>query len=476
LGGRILPPFSFGFLQCRCHPSKLLPIATVHNVVLEQMKNNDESEDISSDASTVAAQLNPPPKKFFRLLGPGLLTGASDDDPSGIATYSQAGAQFGYDMSWSLFFTYPLMCAIQRISAEIGRVTGKGLAGNIRECYPSQLLALLLSLLFIANTINLGADLGAMGAALELLIGGPIILYVIAFAIISALLQVFMRYARYVAILKWLTLSLFAYVATIFFVQVPWGEVLQHTLAPNISLNAAYLTTLVAVFGTTISPYLFFWQAEEEVEDQRADRNAEPLKLAPEQAPAELKRIRLDTYVGMGLSNLIALCIVITAAATLHANGITDVETSAQAAEALRPIAGPFAFTLFALGIIGTGLLAIPVLAASAAYALGEARGWPVGLNRKPREAKAFYVTIVISTLIGIGVNLASLDPVKALFWSAVINGVVAVPIMVMMMLLAMRYRTMGRFVIGRGLALIGWLATLVMSLATSAMIITWFR
>jgi NRAMP (natural resistance-associated macrophage protein)-like metal ion transporter len=321
--------------------------------------------------------------RLLEVMGPGLITGASDDDPSGIATYSQAGAQFGYALGWTLVLTYPLMCAIQQISAEIGRVTGRGLAGNLRRHYPGWLLNAMVGLLLVANTINIGADLGAMGAALKLLLAGPLLLYVAAFGLLSVVLEVFLRYARYVSVLKWLTLSLFAYVATVFVVGVPWGTVFQHLLVPHISLRADYLTVIVAVFGTTISPYLFFWQAGEEVEDMNERADSTSLLDEPSAAPRELQRIRIDTYIGMGLSNLVALFIVWTTAATLNAHGITNIETSAQAAQALRPLAGPFAFTVFALGIIGTGLLTVPVLAGSAAYAVGEARGWPIGLGRR---------------------------------------------------------------------------------------------
>ena len=407
-------------------------------------------------------------------MGPGLITGASDDDPSGIATYSQAGAQFGYEMGWTLLLTYPLMCAIQQVSAEIGRVTGRGLAGNLRQHYPRWLLFTLVALLVGANTINIGADLGAMAAALKLLVRGSLLLYVLFFAIATLLLETLLRYSRYVSVLKWLTLSLFAYVATVFVVGVPWGTVAIHMVLPQITFSAGYLTVVVAVFGTTISPYLFFWQAGEEVEDLSERPEASALLDAPEQAPRELRRIRIDTYVGMALSNIVALFIVLTAAATLHAHGVTDVQTSAQAAEALRPLAGRFAFTLFALGIIGTGLLALPVLAGSAAFALGEALGWPVGMARKPLNARAFYGTIVAATLVGALLNFSSLDPVKALFWSAVLNGVVAVPIMVMMMLMAVRRDVMGQFTLGPVLKAMGWLATGVMTVAAVGMFATW--
>jgi len=412
--------------------------------------------------------------KLLEVMGPGLITGASDDDPSGIATYSQAGAQFGYALGWTLVLTYPLMCAIQQISAEIGRVTGRGLAGNLRRHYPAWLLNAMVGLLLVANTINIGADLGAMGAALKLLLAGPLLLYVAAFGLLSIVLEVFLRYARYVSVLKWLTLSLFAYVATVFVVGVPWGTVFTHLLVPHLSLRADYLTVIVAVFGTTISPYLFFWQAGEEVEDMNERADSASLLDEPSAAPRELQRIRIDTYVGMGLSNLVALFIVWTTAATLNAHGITNIETSAQAAQALRPLAGPFAFTVFALGIIGTGLLTVPVLAGSAAYAVGEARGWPIGLGRRPLKARAFYGTIAVATVVGALLNFTPLDPVKALFWSAVVNGVVAVPIMVMTVLMGTRRDVMGDFVLGPLLKALGWLATAVMALATVGMFATW--
>src|SRR6202158_4319588 len=315
--------------------------------------------------------------KILRVLGPGLITGASDDDPSGIATYSQAGAQFGFAISWTMLFSYPLMAAIQQISARIGRTTGKGIAGNIRQHYSAWLLQSVVALLFVANAINIGADLGAMGDALGLLIGGPRLIYVISFGVICAILQVFMEYTRYVGVLKWLTLALFAYFGTIMVVQIPWAEAARGFLLPTFLPDAAFWTTVVAVLGTTISPYLFFWQAAQEVEDIRAEPERKPLVKAPRQGPDAIERIRLDTLIGMAFSNLVALAIIFTTAATLHVGGITNIETSAQAAEALRPLAGPFAFTLFALGIIGTGLLAVPVLAGSAAYAVREAHHRP---------------------------------------------------------------------------------------------------
>jgi NRAMP (natural resistance-associated macrophage protein)-like metal ion transporter len=410
----------------------------------------------------------------FNFLGPGLITGASDDDPSGIATYSQAGAQFGYGMSWVMLFSYPLMAAMQEISARIGRVTGQGIARNIRLHYPAWLVRVLVGLLLVANIINLGADLGAMGDAFALLAGGPARLYVALFAVGCAALEIFSRYERYVSILKWGTLSLFAYVATALVVDVPWRQVAYDTFVPGFLWQKDYIVAIVAVLGTTISPYMFFWQASEEAEDEHEKPGAHTLIEAPEQAPAEIHRIRLDTYVGMGFSNLVSLAIIVTTAATLNAHGMTDIQTSSQAAEALRPIAGDFTFALFAAGIIGTGLLAVPVLAGSGAYALGEAFGWPTGLARLPRDAKAFYSTIAVATLIGIFINFVDIDPIKALFWSAVLNGVVAVPLMIMMMIMTMQPKVMGAFTLPRPLWLMGWLSTAVMAVAVAIMFITW--
>jgi NRAMP (natural resistance-associated macrophage protein)-like metal ion transporter len=396
---------------------------------------------------------------LLAVLGPGLITGASDDDPSGIATYSQAGAQFGYGMAWIMLFTWPLMAAIQEVSARIGRVTGEGIAGNIREHYPHWLLRIIVALLLVANTINLGADLGAMGAALQLLLPGPVRLYVIAFAVLCVLLEVFVRYENYVHILKWTAVSLFAYVATALAVDVPWGRVVYYIMVPHLAWSQDYLVTVVAVLGTTITPYCFFWQSSEEAEDEHIQPGAHRLIDAPDEAPAQIGRIRADTYLGMGFSNLISLFIIITTAATLNVHGVTNIETSSQAAEALRPIAGEFTFVVFAAGIIGIGLLAVPVLAGSAAYALGEALGWPTGLSRAPKDAKAFYGTIAVATLLGVSINFVHLDPIKALFWAAVINGVVAVPLMVVIMIMARQKRVMGPFTIPLPLAVMGSLA-----------------
>jgi NRAMP (natural resistance-associated macrophage protein)-like metal ion transporter len=406
------------------------------------------------------------------VLGPGLIAGASDDDPSGIATYSQAGAQLGFAISWTMLVSYPLMVAIQEISARIGRTTGRGIATNIRRHYPDWMLQGIVVLVLVANIINIGADIGAMGDAVKELVGGPHLLYVVAIAALCALLEIFVSYQRYARMLRWLTLALFSYFATVAVVHVPWGEAARGFFVPTFSADPAFWTTVVAILGTTISPYLFFWQASQEVEDVRADPGAQALVRAPRQAPREFERIRLDTAVGMAFSNLVALAIIITTAATLHVHGITEIETSAQAASALRPLAGEFAFVIFALGIIGTGLLAVPVLAGSAAYALAEARKWPEGLARKPHKAKAFYATIAAATLIGVLINFSPVSPIKALYWSAVINGVAAVPIMTMMMHMTANKRVMGDFPVSDGLRIVGWCSTAVMAAAVAGMLV----
>ena len=419
--------------------------------------------------------VGPSKPRLLGILGPGLITGASDDDPSGIATYSQAGAQFGFGLTWTLLFSYPLMSVVQEISARIGRTTGHGIAGNMRRYYPSWLLQSVVVLLLIANIINIGADLGAMGDALKLIIGGPHLAYVIMFGVVSVVLQIFLKYSRYVSVLKWLTLSLFAYFGTVLVVHVPWGEVAHGLFIPRFTTDAGFWTSVVAILGTTISPYLFFWQASQEVEDQKAKPERKPLKKAPEQAETAIERIRVDTYIGMAFSNLVALAIMITAGATLHASGVTDIESTSQAAEALKPVAGAFAFAIFALGVIGTGLLAIPVLAGSAGYAMGEARRWPTGLDRKPLEAKAFYATIAVATLLGACLNFTPVNPIKALYWSAVVNGVVAVPVMAVMMLMTGRRDIMGKATVPLVMRIVGWAATAVMAVAAIVMLVQLF-
>jgi NRAMP (natural resistance-associated macrophage protein)-like metal ion transporter len=402
------------------------------------------------------------------------VTGAADDDPSGIATYSQVGARVGYGILWTALFSFPLMVAIQLVSARIGRVTGKGLAANIRAHFPAWLLHSVVALLVIANTINIAADIAAMGEALQLIVGGPSHVYVVVFGVVSLLLQVFLTYQRYVRYLKWLTLALLSYVVLVLTIEIPWREVAAHSLTPHFALTTQYLTVIVAVFGTTISPYLFFWQASQEVEELDADPAAGALAQAPEGADEHLRRIKIDTYLGMAFSNIVAFCIILGTAATLNAAGITDIQTSAQAAEALRPLAGDLAFALFALGIIGTGLIAVPVLAGSAAYAVTEVFEWKRGLDLQLLEAREFYTIIALATLGGVALDFSPIDPIRALFWSAVVNGVIAVPIMVVMMLLADDVKVMGGFTVTRRLKALGWLATGTMAAAVAAMFATW--
>jgi Mn2+/Fe2+ NRAMP family transporter len=436
---------------------------------------------VSSDSSAPEGRVRPQPpaagaSRLRDVLGPGLITGASDDDPSGIATYAQAGARFGFALGWTLLLTYPLMVAIQAISARIGATTGHGIAYHLRRHYPGWILKSAAALLCLANTLNIGADLGAMAEGVRLLTPHfPAWLWVVAFGLGCALAQVFFDYVRYVRILKWLTLSLLAYCAVLATVHVPWGEVLRGLVWPQGPLGGAFWRMVVAVFGTTISPYLIFWQASQEAEDTHAHAERVPLLRAPREGQATLARIRIDTLIGMGLSNLVGLAILITTAVTLRHQGVTDITSAAQAAEALRPVAGGFAFALFALGIIGTGLLAVPVLAGSAAYALGETFGWRVGLSRRPGQAKAFYGALVAITLVGAAADTLSPNPIAALVWAAVVNGVVAVPVMALAVLMACDARVMQSFVISRRTRLAGWIATTVMALAAVGMVLSAF-
>ncbi len=406
-------------------------------------------------------------RAFLNSLGPGLITGAADDDPSGIGTHSQVGAEFGYGLAWTFVLSFPLMVAIQQIAAEIGRVTGAGIARNLRRHYPRPILYAMVLLLLVANVINLGADLSAMGAALALLIGGSTALYTLGFGIVCIVLEVGLSYPRYAAILKWTTLSLFTYVAVVAVAKVPWGHALRSLVVPELQFNAAYATAFVAILGTTISPYLFFWQAGQEIEEQHR-HHAKPLCLTPKTAGPELKRIRLDTLTGMAFSTLISLAIVFATAATLHASGVRDITTSSQAAEALRPIAGQFAFAMFAAGVIGTGLLAVPVLAGSAAYAVTEMAGIAGSLDAKPLSARLFYGTIAVTTLAGASLNGVGIDPARALYWAAVVNGVLAGPLMVIMMLIVRNPRAMGRLTVSPMQTAFGWAATVVMIAASA--------
>lgn len=410
-------------------------------------------------------------------LGPGLITGAADDDPSGIATYSQVGAQFGTGLLWTMLFSYPLMTAMQEISARLGRITGAGIAANLRKHYPKPILYCAVILLCAANIFNLGADVAAIGAAAQLVFGGNLNVYAVAFGLFSVFLQIYLPYRLYVRYLKWLTLALFAYVGTVFVVHVPWRIVLRGTFIPTITHESDYWMALVAVLGTTISPYLFFWQASEEAEEVRAAPDESALKRKPHQAFVQFRRIAFDTRVGMAVSNLIAFFIILTAAVTIHANGAaTKIHTAADAAKALEPVAGHFAFFLFAAGIIGTGLLAIPVLAGSAAYGVAEAFRWRASLDSKPGQAPKFYFVIAAATFIGLGMNFVGLDPIRALYWSAIVNGIAAAPLMAMLMLMSANRTIVGEFTLPLYLRVVGWAATAVMSLASVAFLASMAR
>ena len=405
-------------------------------------------------------------------VGPGLITGVADDDPSGIATYSQAGAQFGLNMLWTMPLAYPLMAAVQSMCANLGRVTGKGLAANIKTAFPPSVLRSVVLLLLVANTLNIAADVAAMGEVAELVSGVDRHLMTAFFVFGTLLLQMFVPYHRYVFFLKWLTVSLLAYAAVLFTVHVPWGQVALRTVWPRFTPNASAAAVVVGVFGTTISPYLFFWQASEEVEDMQANRGSAPLVSDARVADAELRRIRWDTWSGMLYSDVAAYFIILATAVTLHVAGVTDINTAAQAASALRPLAGDFAYTLFALGILGVGLIGVPVLAGSGAYALSEVMGWKEGLERKVGDARGFYGIIAVSVLAGLGIQYSPISPMKALFWSAVINGVVAVPLMVVIIILVSKKSVMGAFTASRPLIVLGWIATAIMGAAAVAMFI----
>lgn len=403
-------------------------------------------------------------------LGPGLITGAADDDPSGIATYCRAGAQAGFGLLWTVVLAWPMMVAVQSVSARIGRVTGRGLAANMLEVFPRPAVGALIALLFVANAINIGADLSAMGAALHHAVGGNAHLHTALLAFFCVVTTVFIPYHRYVDVLKWLTFSLFAYVGIVFTVEIDWRQVAIGTFVPRIALDAQTITLVVALFATTISPYLFFWQGSQEVEDEEADPQAAPLVEKPQQAPRELQRIGWETRVGMAISNLVAFFIMLTTAVTLHAHGQTDIQSTAQAAEGLKPIAGEWAYALFTVGNVGTGLLAVPVPAGSAAYAAGEFFAWPTGLEHRPGEARGFYGAIAAAILLGLGVDIAALDPIKALVWSAVLNGVAVVPVLAAMMIVTSRREQMGTFVATRGQRIGGWATTAMMAVAAAGM------
>jgi NRAMP (natural resistance-associated macrophage protein)-like metal ion transporter len=414
------------------------------------------------------------PETLLSRLGPGLITGAADDDPSGIATYSQVGAQFGFAMLWTMLFSFPLMAAMQEICGRLGRITGRGIASNLAKCYPKPFVRGVVFFLCIANIFNLGADISAMAASIKLVVGGNVLVYAVFFGLVSLLLQVYVPYRKYVHYLKWLTWALFAYIATAFLVHLPWLEALRHTFIPTLSKDPAYLMALVAVLGTTISPYLFFWQSSQEGEDVKVHQNESPLKKKPSQARKQFRRIALDTRVGMAFSNIVAFFIILTTAATLHGTDLGDrIQTAADAAKALEPLAGHFAFLLFALGVVGTGMLAIPVLAGSAAYAVSETFGWRASLESKPRRAIKFYSVLAAATVVGILLNFVGIDPIQALFWCAVINGIVSVPLMFLLMLISTNPVVVGEFALPLYLRVMGWAATAIMAATSLAFLIT---
>jgi NRAMP (natural resistance-associated macrophage protein)-like metal ion transporter len=437
-------------------------------------KTPEEKIDVQACRTEIRAPDPDSIAEHIALVGPGLVTGASDDDPSGIATYSQAGAQFGFGTLWLTLYSYPFMCAIQEISARIGRVTGAGISANIRKAYPRPVVYAIVAMLLVSSIFNLGADLSAMGESAHMLFGGPAWIHLLVMGLISILLQIFVPYTRYVKYLKFLVLSLMAYVVTAFLVHIDWPVALKATLVPPIKMfHGDYLTMVVAVLGTTISPYLFFWQASQEAEEVRVRPKEKPLKRAPAQAPRQLRRIRIDTYAGMAVSNAVAFFIMLTAAATLHAHRDTAIQTATQAASALEPLAGRFAYALFAAGIIVTGLLAVPVLAGAAAYAVGEAMHWRVGLEVKPARATKFYITLGVATLVGLALNFVHFDPIRSLFAAAVINGLLAAPVMALMMLMTHSPKIMGNFTLPLYLQITGWIGTIAMFAASLAFLIS---
>lgn len=403
-------------------------------------------------------------------VGPGLITGVADDDPSGIATYSQAGAQFGLNMLWTMPLAYPLMAAVQSMCGLIGRVTGKGLAANIKSAFPPAVLRIVVLLLLIANTLNIAADVAAMGEVGELVTGFDRHVMTLVFVLGTVGLQIIVPYHRYVDFLKWLTLSLLAYAAVLFTVHVPWGQVALRTIWPKFELNSASAAVIVGVFGTTISPYLFFWQTSEEVEDMQRAKGKSLVRGTANVAHKEIRRINWDTWSGMFYSNISAYFVILATAVTLHVSGITDINTAAEAATALKPLAGNFAFMLFTIGLLGVGLIGVPVLAGSAAYAAAETMGWNEGLERNAKDARGFYGVIAVSVLLGLALQYSPISPMKALFWSAVINGVVAVPLMVVIILLVSKKTVMGAYTARRPIVALGWIATAIMGAAAACM------
>jgi NRAMP (natural resistance-associated macrophage protein)-like metal ion transporter len=412
-------------------------------------------------------------KKYWRVLGPGFVTGAADDDPSGIATYSQTGAQFGYGQLWLALFTFPFMTLIQEMCGRIGAVTGQGLAGVIGRHYSKPVLYGAVSLLLVANTINIGANLGAMASSARLLYGLPFGAWLLIITALTLILQVFVSYRTYARYLKWLALTLLAYVVTAFVVQQDWAAILAATVIPTIVFSKAFLLNIVAILGTTISPYLFFWQASEEVEEAIAHRRLTIRFLRPPKVDrALLHRMRVDTISGMFFSNIVMFFIIATAASTLHSAGITEIQTADQAAEALRPLAGDLTYLLFAAGIIGTGLLAVPVLAGSASYALSETFGWKEGLYRKFRQAHGFYGVITVATLVGLLVNFSGVPPFQMLYYTAVINGLCAPPLLFLILKISSNQKIMRGYTTHPVPRTLGWLLTGIMGLGGALLLL----
>ncbi len=412
-------------------------------------------------------------KKLFKKIGPGFITGAADDDPSGVATYSQTGAIFGFSQLWLALFSLPFMVVIQQMCGRIGMVTGKGLAGVIRIHYSKPVLYFSVSLLMIANTINIGADLGAMATSAQMLLGLPFLFWLFLITGFIIILEVFVTYRTYSKILKYLALALFAYVLTAFIAKPDWGIIVKNTVFPQIQFSGDYLLNVVAILGTTISPYLFFWQGSQEVEEEISDGKITDMGVGkPRVTKQNVTNLDWDTIVGMLFSQAIMFFIIVTTAATLHVNGITKIETASQAAEALRPVAGDLAYLLFAVGIVGTGLLAVPILAGSSAYAVAETIGLKEGLSKNFRLAPGFYGVIAASTLIGMLINWLGIDPIKALYYAAALNGLAAPPLMALVILTANNKKIMGKFVNKRIANIVGWMIVLVMTLAGILLII----
>jgi NRAMP (natural resistance-associated macrophage protein)-like metal ion transporter len=411
-------------------------------------------------------------KTLLQRIGPGFVTGAADDDPSGIGTYSQTGAQFGYTQLWLSLFSIPLMTAVQEMCGRIGMVAGRGLAGILRERYPKWILVGAVSLLFFANSINIGADIGAMASAAQMLFGFPLWVWLFGFVLLILILELFLSYLTYAKILKWLSFTLLAYIATAFIMTQPWKEIITATFVPSISMTMPYLMNIVAILGTTISPYLFFWQADEEVEEEIARKKILGFGLKrPFITKGDVSDMRKDTLVGMFFSNLVMFFVILTAASALHANGIFGIETATDAAQALRPLAGPYAHFLFTIGIVSVGLLAVPILAGSASYAIAEAFGWNEGLSKKVREAPAFYATIAAATVFGLSVNLVGIPPFKMLYYSAVLNGLIAPVLLFVILKVANNKNIMGVHVNGKISNFFGWMTFIVMTIAGIAFI-----